>query len=583
MIMIFKTNIKLFSYLNFNRILKSSSIHLESSFTKQYNTKSIPKIKTRFIDDDSNHSRSNKQNEFFNYKHGSFEQEIKFRHNQAKRSLLFKLENKFTNKREQLQCLLDDFKSMKCLVQEALLVGSSNNASILIEFKTLNCVNKILEKHCKTFKNVDGLPTTTRLLFYTPKMRQKHIIDRLAVSDFTDLNLKEYDYESLEKINDINDQIQAFYDLNKIDDLGYRLRYFVGAIMEESIGGIFQNCLCLPFGSSMNKFGAKIADLDLSCSLNGNKSLKAFNLDDYSLNGSFYFLSNQKEEKRHKRKNFNVFELIEIIISNLVPRFKFIQAIPHARVPIIKFEAQIGHALSCDLSLSNVEVSYLMTKLFWSYSKLDDRVAPLVFLIRHWASLTGVKNQTSPSPSLTSFQLTCLVLYYLNNMEKPLIVAIDDLLDKKQYSNLLKYERYQDNSIELDEIISNLTINDNLPFKESKNTTNLIDLFDGFFKFYSNFNFNKNVIALSREPLNKPVNNNKIFIENPFMPSLNASQNVSPAKLAYFQDTCRLTNALIQKSKVNLNLNTFFSDIQSMKNAISAKKVDRTVFDDMNL
>ena len=337
-------------------------------------------------------------------------------------------------------------------------------------------------------------------------------------------------------------------------------------------------------GSSMNKFGAKTADLDLACTLNGNNFLKNFFYEESQLYGSFYFLSNL-DEKKQRKKNFNVFELIEIIICNLIPRFRFVQAIPQARVPILKFEAQIGHLLNCDLSLTNVEVSYLMTKLFWTYCKLNERVAPLVFLVRQWASLTGVKHQTSPSPSFTSFQLTCLVLFYLLKHECPAILPLDDLLDTKQYSSLLRHEKFQDNSVELEEILNNLTIKNDFSdmdlYLVSKNTMNLGELFEGFLKFYSVFSFNTNIIALSKTPLNKPKSN-RVFIENPFMPSLNACKNVTPNKLAYFQDMCKTTHAIINRSKPNLNLAKLFADIKSSKNSgMSSKTKDKNVFEDM--
>lgn len=332
----------------------------------------------------------------------------------------------------------------------------------------------------------------------------------------------------------------------------------------------------------MNKLGAKTADLDLACWLNGNNFLKTIDSDESRLSGRFYFLSNL-DEKKQRRKNFNVFELIEIIICNLVPRFKFIQAIPKARVPILKFEAQIGQLLNCDLSLTNVEVSYLMTKLLWSYCKLDERVAPLVFLVRHWACLAGVKLQASPSPSFTSFQLTCLVLFYLLKHQSPVIVWLDDLLDKKQYSNLIRHEKYQDNSVELEEILSNLTMKSDFSDIDLRNNMNLGELFEGFFKFYSTFNFNSNIIALSKTPLNKSSKaSNQVFIENPFMPSLNACKNVTPNKLLYFQNMCKTTNTIINKSKPNLNLSKLLIDVKNSKNTgMSLINKDKNVYEDM--
>jgi hypothetical protein len=45
-------------------------------------------------------------------------------------------------------------------------------------------------------------------------------------------NLKDMDCESFQKHVDFSEQIKEFYEVNKIDDLSYRLRFFIGAILE---------------------------------------------------------------------------------------------------------------------------------------------------------------------------------------------------------------------------------------------------------------------------------------------------------------------------------------------------------------
>lgn len=54
----------------------------------------------------------------------------------------------------------------------------------------------------------------------------------------------------------------------KIDESSYRLRYFVASLIEDSMKSLFHNCVCLPFGSSSNRFGLRSADLDLSLAWN---------------------------------------------------------------------------------------------------------------------------------------------------------------------------------------------------------------------------------------------------------------------------------------------------------------------------
>lgn len=59
--------------------------------------------------------------------------------------------------------------------------------------------------------------------------------------------------------------------------------------------------------------------------------------------------------------------------------------------------------------------SYYMSKLLWSLSSLDNRVAPLVFAIRRWAREASI-TQSTPGPWFSNFQMTLLVLFYLQSV-----------------------------------------------------------------------------------------------------------------------------------------------------------------------
>lgn len=60
--------------------------------------------------------------------------------------------------------------------------------------------------------------------------------------------------------------------------------------------------------------------------------------------------------------------------------------------------------------------SYYMSKLLWSFSSIDSRVAPLVFVIRRWAREASI-TQSTPGPWFSNFQMTLLVLFYLQSNE----------------------------------------------------------------------------------------------------------------------------------------------------------------------
>ncbi len=58
--------------------------------------------------------------------------------------------------------------------------------------------------------------------------------------------------------------------------------------------------------------------------------------------------------------------------------------------------------------------SYYMSKLLWSLSSIDNRIAPLVFSIRRWAREASI-TQSTPGPWFSNFQMTLLVLFYLQS------------------------------------------------------------------------------------------------------------------------------------------------------------------------
>ena len=116
------SKIKSIAYLKFNNVQLDSSLHFSS---KKYNTKSLQKLKPKSIDHQTTTLGINDNSSANIHRFSSFESETKYRLNQAKRSLLFKLDNKNTNKKEQSQSLLNDLNYLKCSVQDAFLLGNN--------------------------------------------------------------------------------------------------------------------------------------------------------------------------------------------------------------------------------------------------------------------------------------------------------------------------------------------------------------------------------------------------------------------------------------------------------------------------
>lgn len=522
-----------------------------------------------------------------------FEDEITHRRFQAKHSILFKIDNE-----TDLNNLIDDCEFIGTKMLNIFYINEQNSSAkaALIEFESKRCIDTLLKNYGQHFLNTEHLPCITRLLLYkqnrnnqnrhnqnsTNKTIVKHCLtnakEELSSTPIIDLKKK---FSFLDKISNSDEQILKFYDYFKIDDLGYRIRYFIASIVEESFYSLFKNCVCLPFGSSANKFGHKASDLDLLFSLDNKFFLSSQDLNTHTnqrqsmnrLNGKLIFYSkyNKNEQERDLAKQF--LELANFVLSNILPKFSVRQLIKGARVPILEFDFELPskQKLNCDLSMSNLQVSYQMTKLFWTYTQMDNRVAPLIFLIKYWASISHVTNTFRPSPNITNFQLTVLILNFLLRLDNPIILPLESMIThmRTNADSDLKYT-----------INENLNVNELKQVLKSASKITLKDLLMGFFNYYSNFDFDSNMISLSRK-LDVKTNQFKsesLVILNPFMPELNASKNVNRQNLKKFSQLCnesyQIVQANLDKSTNDFDLVNIFSLI-----SINAKKIKNAKYE----
>lgn len=124
------------------------------------------------------------------------------------------------------------------------------------------------------------------------------------------------------------------------------------------------------------------------------------------------------------------FDIVNHILSNSIAKIERREVIRSARVPLIKFDFLVdSERLNCDLSMTTHQTAFDMTKLFWVYAQLDERVPLLLFLVRYWASLLDLTNSRRPSPNFTNFQLTMLALSFALRIEHPLILPLEEVLE----------------------------------------------------------------------------------------------------------------------------------------------------------
>jgi len=147
------------------------------------------------------------------------------------------------------------------------------------------------------------------------------------------------------------------------------------------------------FGSTSNGFGEKSSDFDVCATCYQKIKFNKMKIA--------YFMRKSK-----------LFSNIEVV---------------SARVPIIKFVHQ-STKIEGDLSFSNTN-ALNNTFLLYKYSKADDRVAPLVFSVKRFVkscNLVGVPAYIS------SYAYTLMVIYFLQQLEKPVLPSLQSLHSSKK-------------------------------------------------------------------------------------------------------------------------------------------------------
>ena len=221
----------------------------------------------------------------------------------------------------------------------------------------------------------------------------------------------------LSSAENLDDQIKIMYNATCLNDVGVRMRFLLARQLENSFSGIFPNVQAYPFGSSVNGFGKIGCDLDLIFRVHGEirEDVKDSRL-------IFHTKANLPNERSQTQRQM---EAVGDILYLFLPGVTSVRRILQARVPIIKFNHEcLG--LEVDLSMSNMTGVY-MSELLYLFGEIDERVRPLTFCIRKWASITGLTNP-SPGRWISNFSLTVLVIFFLQQMKKPILPPLNVLV-----------------------------------------------------------------------------------------------------------------------------------------------------------
>lgn len=197
-----------------------------------------------------------------------------------------------------------------------------------------------------------------------------------------------------------------------------------------------------------------------------------------------------------------------------------------------------------------------MSELFHALGEIDDRLRPLVFFIRRWAEECGITSSIQPSPCITNFMLSCLVVFFLQQLPKPILPPCEDFIT---HTVAFDHSTFSTDIAKLN-------------FK-SENTSTLEELAVEFFKYYSSFDYTKNAIDITSGKIKANINDESIHVINPLAQTVNVCKVVTDYERSRFIDKCRFS--LDALTTLNFDLVRLF---ESFSNKSKNSKINSFVY-----
>lgn len=188
---------------------------------------------------------------------------------------------------------------------------------------------------------------------------------------------------------------------------------------------------------------------------------------------------------------------------------------------------------------------FYISELFHIFGEIDDRVRPLVCLVREWAQRVQLTSKRRPL-SITNFQITCLVLCFLQQLPHPILPTVTELASKARKVDVRMSDENRNYTFLRD-------VNE-LGF-QTQNTSSLEELFLQFLEFYGTFDFTKYLVSLNAKKAIRKIEQSPMQIANPFELEQNWSRNVPAeeclALKMHAQDT--FANLMDMNAAISLN------------------------------
>ncbi|GIY96316.1 poly(A) RNA polymerase, mitochondrial [Caerostris extrusa] len=292
----------------------------------------------------------------------TFQHQMYLRKKQARSSVLIELKNKTDVLSSIAAC--EQFGDIKNVYSYN---GESENVLLLLEFTCEESVQK-LHSNCQYENTVDTFPICSRIIRFDKKF------DNIVPSKTFEIE-KNTSKPVDSKGKTVSELIEDIYDCDKLSELDTRLRFFLCAVLKDSLSGLFPHCDALPFGSSVNGLGKQGCDLDVMIRLYPTQVIQ---------NSEFSFLN---------RTCFGDARNLQVDSIHALHGF-FKTFLPGAAI--------------------------LMSEILYFCGEIDSRVRPLLYAVKKWAKESNITHAV-PGAYITNFGLSLLVIFFLQNRPVPIL------------------------------------------------------------------------------------------------------------------------------------------------------------------
>eukprot|EP00818_Percolomonas_sp_WS_P007715 CAMPEP_0117447470 /NCGR_PEP_ID=MMETSP0759-20121206/6892_1 /TAXON_ID=63605 /ORGANISM="Percolomonas cosmopolitus, Strain WS" /LENGTH=372 /DNA_ID=CAMNT_0005239807 /DNA_START=169 /DNA_END=1287 /DNA_ORIENTATION=- len=187
-----------------------------------------------------------------------------------------------------------------------------------------------------------------------------------------------------------------------------------------------------------------------------------------------------------------------------------------ARVPIITVHELLSH-LQIDLSLRSAD---LKLKIFKEYMRVDERVVPILKILKHWGKQRDICN--AYAGYINSFGYACLGIAYLQTESPPILPN----LQRSHADHIMSASEFEGFG--------------------RNNHMSIGELLHGFFEKMCHFDYENLSVSILHEPPYLPkevdklgdsnISDHSFVIVDPFEPSINFSRHVRKATLKVIKE-----------------------------------------------